>query len=40
MISKEMSNIIAGNKTVEQAAADAEKELIGMGYKAGESGAW
>jgi multiple sugar transport system substrate-binding protein len=40
VISKEMSNIIAGIKSVDQAAADAEKTLINMGYKAGESGEW
>ncbi len=33
IVSKEMSNIIAGIKTVEQAAADAEKALMALGYK-------
>ncbi len=36
IVSKEMSNILAGIKTVEQAAADADKQLIALGYTPGE----
>jgi multiple sugar transport system substrate-binding protein len=34
IVSREMSNIVAGIKTVEQAAADAQAELEKLGYKA------
>ncbi|HNS50203.1 MAG TPA: sugar ABC transporter substrate-binding protein [Anaerolineae bacterium] len=34
IVSREMSNIIAGLKTVDQAAADAQAELEKLGYKA------
>jgi multiple sugar transport system substrate-binding protein len=36
VVSKEMSNILAGIKTVDQAAADADKQLVAMGYTSGE----
>lgn len=36
IVSKEMSNILAGIKTVEQAAADADKQLAALGYTPGE----
>ena len=32
IVSKEMSNVLAGIKTVDQAAADADKQLIAKGY--------
>jgi len=35
IVSKEMSNILAGIKSVDQAAADAEKALMNIGYKSG-----
>jgi multiple sugar transport system substrate-binding protein len=34
IVSREMSNIVAGIKSVEQAAADAEKALVRIGYQA------
>jgi multiple sugar transport system substrate-binding protein len=36
IVSKEMSNILAGIKTIEQAAADAGKQLAALGYTPGE----
>ena len=36
IVSKEMSNIIAGIKDVKQAAEDADKALMKLGYKAAE----
>ncbi len=36
IVSKEMSNILAGIKTVDQAAADADKQLAALGYTPGE----
>lgn len=32
IVSKEVSNVLAGIKTVEQAAADADKQLVAKGY--------
>ena len=36
IVSKEMSNILAGIKDVNQAAADADKQLMALGYTPGQ----
>ena len=33
ILSREMSNVVAGNKTVDEALADANKALLALGYK-------
>ena len=33
IISREMSNVVAGNKSVDDALADANKALLALGYK-------